>query len=96
MNPYSYQGDERDIVFLSMVAAPNERIGTMKREADRGRFNVATSRAQNQMWLFHSVTVNNLSEKCYRTRLLEHFINPVSHITNALGNPTAVQYVFGV
>src|SRR5690606_34682887 len=28
-NPYSFQGDERDIMFLSLVAASNERIGPL-------------------------------------------------------------------
>jgi very-short-patch-repair endonuclease len=84
-NPYSFQGDERDIIFLSMVAAPNERIGTMTKAADQRRFNVAASRAQDQMWLFHSATINHLSEQCFRRRLLEHFLNPASHISQALG-----------
>jgi len=84
-NPYSFQGDERDIIFLSMVAAPNERIGAMTKESDQRRFNVAASRARDQMWLFHSVSVNHLSEQCFRRRLLEHFLNPISHISQALG-----------
>ncbi|RZB37738.1 MAG: hypothetical protein SRB2_00840 [Desulfobacteraceae bacterium Eth-SRB2] len=50
--PYSFQGDERHIIFLSMVAAPNERIGPLSRQPDQRRFNVAASRAQDQMWLF--------------------------------------------
>lgn len=84
-NPYSFQGDERDIIFLSMVAAPNERIGAMTKAADQRRFNVAASRARNQMWLFYSATTNHLSEQCFRRRLLEHFLNPMSHISQALG-----------
>ncbi|MFZ5995043.1 MAG: AAA domain-containing protein [Thermodesulfobacteriota bacterium] len=84
-NPYSFQGDERDIIFLSMVAAPNERIGAMTKATDQRRFNVAASRAQDQMWLFYSATMNHLSEQCFRRRLLEHFLNPISHISQALG-----------
>ena len=84
-NPYSFQGDERDIIFLSMVAAPNERIGAMTKASDQRRFNVAASRAQDQMWLFHSATLNHLSEQCFRRHLLEHFLNPTSHISQALG-----------
>ncbi|MBN2287626.1 MAG: AAA family ATPase [Tissierellales bacterium] len=83
-NPYSFQGDERDIIFLSMVSAPNERVGVLSKEPDQRRFNVAASRARDQMWLFHSVTINHLSEQCYRRRLLEHFLNPTSHISRAL------------
>ena len=84
-NPYSFQGDERDVIFLSMVAAPNERIGAMTKASDQRRFNVAASRARDQMWLFHSATLNHLSEQCFRKRLLEHFMNPISHISQALG-----------
>jgi very-short-patch-repair endonuclease len=84
-NPYSFQGDERHIMFLSMVAAPNERIGPFTSIADRKRFNVAASRAQDQMWLFHTATRSDLNKECLRRRLLEHFENPTSHITRALG-----------
>jgi very-short-patch-repair endonuclease len=84
-NPYSFQGDERHIIFLSMVASPNERIGAFTKPADQRRFNVAASRAQDQMWLFHTATRSDLSEVCLRRRLLEHFENPTSHITGALG-----------
>lgn len=84
-NSYSFQGDERDVIFLSMVAAPNERIGALTKEADQRRFNVAASRAQEQMWLFYSVTINDLSDQCYRKRLLEYFLDPTSQIKRALG-----------
>lgn len=74
-NPYSFQGDERDIMFLSMVAATNERIGPFTKPADERRFNVAASRARDQMYLFHSVTCDDLSTLCLRRRLLEFFEN---------------------
>ncbi len=70
---YSFQGDERHVILLSLVAAPNETIGTLSGDDDRRRFNVAASRARDQMWLFHSVTENDLSEHCFRRRLLQHF-----------------------
>jgi hypothetical protein len=72
-DPYSFQGDERDVIFLSMVAAPNERIGAMARDAYERSFNVAASRARDQMWLFHSVTRNDLGDTCLRKCLLTHF-----------------------
>ena len=74
-NPYSFQGDERDVIFLSMVAAPNERIGVFTKESDRRRFNVAASRARDQMILFHSVTGSHLSAQCFRRRLFDYFYN---------------------
>jgi len=72
-DPYSFQGDERDVIFLSMVAAPNERIGALARDTFERSFNVAASRAKDQMWLFHSVTQNDLSDTCLRKFLLKHF-----------------------
>ncbi|MBX3234902.1 MAG: AAA family ATPase [Nitrospiraceae bacterium] len=72
-NPYSFQGDERDIMFLSLVAASNERIGALTKPSDERRFNVAASRARDQMILFHSLTSNDLSASCLRRRLLEFF-----------------------
>lgn len=74
-NSYSFQGDERDVMFLSMVAAPNERIGLLTKAADERRFNVAASRARDQLWLFHSVRCEDLSPSCLRRRLLEFFVN---------------------
>lgn len=83
-NPYSFQGDERDVIFMSMVAAPNERIGTLSKSTDEQRFNVAASRAKDQMWLFHSVSRNDLSKFCFRAKLLEFFeqtrINPIAGV----------------
>lgn len=74
-NPYHFQGDERHIMFLSLVAAANERIGPLTKDADERRFNVAASRAKNQMFLFHSVKREDLSPVCLRRRLLEFFDN---------------------
>jgi very-short-patch-repair endonuclease len=71
-NAYSFQGDERDIIFLSMVADANNVRALSGRSYERS-FNVAASRAKEQMWLFHSVTINDLSPKCLRYKLLVHF-----------------------
>jgi very-short-patch-repair endonuclease len=75
-NPYDFQGDERDVIFMSLVAATNQRIGPLVKEADKRRFNVAASRAKDQMWLFHSCTINDLSPSDYRYKLLAYCQNP--------------------
>ena len=49
-----FQGDERNIIFLSMVVAPNQRFATLSQEMYKRSFNVAVSRAQDQLWVFHS------------------------------------------
>ena len=77
-NAYAFQGDERDVIFLSMVAATNDgrHIGVLSKESDKRRFNVGASRARDQMWLFHSVTIEDLSNLCLRRQLLEYCLNP--------------------
>jgi very-short-patch-repair endonuclease len=75
---YSFQGDERNIMFISLVVAPDEgrRLATLTQAADERRFNVAASRARDQMWLFHSVMPDDLSPKCLRRQLLEYCLHP--------------------
>jgi len=73
---YAFQGDERDVIFLSMVAARNERFGALVNESAKQRFNVAASRARDQMWLFHSVTTSDLNPQCMRHALLSHMLDP--------------------
>lgn len=73
-DPYSFQGDERDVVFLSMVAAieGGTRNAPLSRDVFKQRFNVAVSRARDQLWLFHSVREAELNSACMRRRLI-HF-----------------------
>ncbi|HEV8606820.1 MAG TPA: AAA domain-containing protein [Tepidisphaeraceae bacterium] len=75
---YSFQGDERHVMFISLVVAADDgrRLATLTQPADERRFNVAASRARDQMWLFHSVNPDDLSQKCLRRRLLEYCLNP--------------------
>lgn len=87
-NPYSFQGDERDVIFLSMVAASNERIGVFNKESDRRRFNVAASRAREQMILFHSATGSHLGVQCFRRRLLDYFYNAKPVMAIPIGEDT--------
>lgn len=79
---YRLQGDERDVVFLSMVVAPNQRIGVLAEDKHRRRFNVAASRARDQMILFHSVDLKDLHPSCARSALLEYCLNPVQKSKN--------------
>jgi superfamily I DNA and/or RNA helicase len=75
-NSSSFQGDERDVIFLSMVTAHNHRSRALTRPEDKRRFNVAVSRAKEQIWLFHSVQLDDLSNtNDLRYKLLDHFKN---------------------
>ena len=80
---YAFQGDERDIVFMSLVAAPNERIGALTKESDKRRFNVAASRARDQVWLFHTATLNDLNPEDMRYKLLSYYQNPGRSVVGA-------------
>lgn len=75
-NAYSLQGDERDIIFLSMVVAGNRRFVAMTKKDQQQSFNVAASRAKNQMRLYHSVELDELKKDCYRYQLLSYCKNP--------------------
>ena len=77
-SPYDFQGDERHVIFLSMVDAPQDgkACRMVRDEETQRRFNVAASRAKDQLWLFHSPTLNDLRTECLRYRLLEHCLNP--------------------
>lgn len=87
---YSFQGDERDIMFLSMVVGDNVRFTALTREVDIRRFNVAISRAKNQLWLFYSISMENLNPDCVRTKLLRYCLDPC----RVKDNETKGQYVF--
>ena len=68
----AFQGAERDIIFLSMVADP-ENCHALSRLDHEQRFNVAASRARERMYLVHSVSRDHISPKDLRLNLLNHF-----------------------
>ena len=73
----TFQGNERDIMFLSMVAAPNELGSSPSGRASDQRFNVAASRAKDRMYLVRSVEPDELSERdLLRRGLIAHFSTP--------------------
>lgn len=76
--PPDFQGDERDVVFLSLVVA--ERRPAVTSTEWQRRFNVAASRARDQMWLFHSVSLDLLSPSDLRRSLLSYMIAPPANI----------------
>lgn len=73
-SPADFQGDERSVIFLSMVVA-ERRTAVTSTEWQR-RFNVAASRAEDQLWLFHSTSLDLLSPIDLRRSLLAYMLNP--------------------
>jgi hypothetical protein len=65
-----------------MVAASegDSRTGAMTRESYRQRFNVAVSRAMDQVWVFHSITEQELHPECMRRCLLEFCYHPQDQV----------------
>lgn len=73
----TFQGKERDIMFLSMVVSPGEKPMALTRDTFSQRFNVAASRARDRMYLVRSVDLDNLSEADrLRRSLIGHFTSP--------------------
>lgn len=68
----AFQGAERDIIFLSMVADP-ENCHALSRLEHEQRFNVAASRARERMYLVHSLHRDHVSHKDLRLNLIQHF-----------------------
>ncbi|TMQ05120.1 MAG: hypothetical protein E6J91_41380 [Deltaproteobacteria bacterium] len=73
-NAFQFQGDERDVMFLSMVDSPADLPLPMRqRDEARKVFNVAASRARDQLWVVHSLDPGrDLKAGDLRLRLIEH------------------------
>jgi very-short-patch-repair endonuclease len=75
----TFQGSERDIVYLSMVAdSANKTALTMLRYEQR--FNVAVSRARDRVVLVRSVRREELNPNDLKARLIAHFENPMPEL----------------
>jgi very-short-patch-repair endonuclease len=72
----TFQGSERDIMFLSMVVDRKNCHALSGLKFDQ-RFNVAASRARDRMYLIRSVNASDLSDKDLRLTLLSHFNKPM-------------------
>lgn len=72
----TFQGKERDIMFLSMVASPGQ-AHALTRDMFAQRFNVAASRARDRMYLVRSIQAEELSQADQlRSKLIQHFQAP--------------------
>ncbi|MGP9691172.1 AAA domain-containing protein [Psychrobacter sp. AOP30-A2-5] len=72
----TFQGKERDIMFLSLVVAPGA-AHAQTRDTFAQRMNVAASRARDRMYLVRSIELDELSQADhYRAELIKHFQAP--------------------
>ncbi|CAH1087068.1 AAA domain-containing protein [Candidatus Nitrotoga sp. 1052] len=81
-NPAQFQGDERDVIFLTMVDSKTDGDGPLGMKADgadgmwKKRYNVAASRAKDQLWVVYSLDYQTqLKPGDIRRRLIEHALN---------------------
>jgi very-short-patch-repair endonuclease len=99
-NPAHFQGDERNIMFLSLVDSPREpglmhTVGTGPRDMYKKRYNVAASRAQDQLWVVHSMDrQSDLTAGDMRRRLLDHAHDPMAGMDPAGIDAAAVDSEF--
>lgn len=89
-NASNFQGDERDVIFLSVVDCANGAGPVAKQafgvdDAYRKRYNVAASRARDQLWVVDSLdSANDLKPGDIRKMLIDYSLNPESvAISNA-------------
>jgi very-short-patch-repair endonuclease len=71
-----FQGDERDIIFLSMIADRKRKQSQTATQYEQ-RFNVALSRARDRMILVRSVTENDLNPNDLKSKIIRHFREPI-------------------
>ena len=84
-SPPQFQGDERDVIFISMVDTADGKGPLTMRNEDandylyKKRFNVAASRARDQMWVVHSLDPEiDLKPGDIRLKLIQHAQNATS------------------
>lgn len=82
-NSAHFQGDERDVIFLSMVDSGKEKGGPLSLLAAdsrldiKKRYNVAASRARDQLWVVYSLDpATDLKAGDLRKRLIDYALNP--------------------
>jgi len=81
--PPDFQGSERNVILLSMVMAPNEKFAAQTRENMTQRYNVAASRAKDQLVLVHSLRTSDLKNtNDLRRQLLDYCLNVEAGLRN--------------
>jgi len=85
----TFQGNERDVVFLSMVADPDSKQSQTAAHFEQ-RFNVALSRARDQVVLVRSVREEELNPNDLKAKVIRHFREPMAGATTPIGDLMAM------
>lgn len=80
----TFQGKERDIMFISMVACPLSKSALTSLPFQQ-RFNVALSRARDREYLFRSVTEDMLKPDDLKAKVIRHFQAPMGNAPRYIG-----------
>ncbi len=70
------QGQERSVVFLSMVATSRD-VRAQRSKPDEQRINVAMSRAADRLYLVRSVKLEDMSPNDIKAEVVKHFQDPM-------------------
>jgi AAA domain len=73
----TFQGNERDIIFLSMIADSSSKQAQTATQFEQ-RFNVALSRARDRLVLVRSVHEEELKPDDLKARVIRHFRDPMA------------------
>jgi very-short-patch-repair endonuclease len=73
----TFQGNERDVILLSMVADPRNKTALTAAQFEQ-RFNVAMSRARDRLVLVRSVQEEELNPVDLKARVIRHFRDPMA------------------
>ncbi|WP_078492309.1 AAA domain-containing protein [Streptomyces yerevanensis] len=83
-----FQGDERHVMFISCVNSATTAAGSVpggfNGKTYEQRLNVAASRAQDQVWVFHSARTEQFHENDLRRQWLDHLTRPAEEDTVAV------------
>jgi very-short-patch-repair endonuclease len=95
-NAAQFQGDERDVMFLSMVHGPTGGpLAFLDRAEFKQRYNVAASRARDQLWLVHSLNPEvDLKPGDLRRRLIDHVRDPDAYTRDLAKNSSTTESHF--
>ncbi|MHC1759934.1 MAG: AAA domain-containing protein [Negativicutes bacterium] len=103
-SPAQFQGDERDVILISMVDSIGEEEDGFLRKKGEGayssnkkRFNVAASRAKNQLWVVHSIDPQTqLKQGDIRRELILYAQNPYSRIQGIINERAIAESLFEI
>lgn len=79
---HSFQGEERDVMLVSMALAKTDNVGARRFIEQEDVFNVSITRAKNKQIIYHSVRSRDLPVGSLLARYLDHSGRSISGYVN--------------